>query len=77
MDYNANDIGYVPAVAGHYIENTGDTDLIFLETLASNLFADVSLNNWIRRLPVKMVKDHLGLDDESLGKVPSDKLGVI
>ena len=25
MDFNANDVGYVPAVAGHYIENTGDT----------------------------------------------------
>jgi oxalate decarboxylase len=24
-------VGFVPANAGHYVENTGDTDLVFLE----------------------------------------------
>ena len=43
-DFNANDVGYVPSNASHYIENTGDTDLIFLETLPSEVFTDVSLN---------------------------------
>jgi len=49
MDYNANDVGFVPAVSGHYIENTGDTDLVFLEMFAADEFQDVSLNNWLRR----------------------------
>jgi oxalate decarboxylase len=31
MDFNANDVGFVPRVAGHYIENTGNADLVFLE----------------------------------------------
>lgn len=44
MDYNANDVGFVPSNAAHYIENTGDTDLVFLETFASEEFMDVSLN---------------------------------
>jgi len=26
MDFNANDVGYGPPVAGHYIENTGESD---------------------------------------------------
>ncbi|MBV9406277.1 MAG: cupin domain-containing protein, partial [Acidobacteriaceae bacterium] len=30
-DFNAGDVGYVPKTLGHYIENTGDTDLIFIE----------------------------------------------
>lgn len=29
MDFNANDVGFVPRVAAHYIENTGDSDLVF------------------------------------------------
>ncbi len=77
MDFNANDVGYVPAVAGHYIENTGDTDLVFLETFASDLFLDVSLNNWLRRLPTKMVTDHLGFDADTIKKIPADKLEVL
>jgi oxalate decarboxylase len=28
-DFNAGDVGYVPVTLGHYIENTGDTDLVF------------------------------------------------
>jgi oxalate decarboxylase len=35
MDFNANDVGYVPSNAPHYIENTGRTDLVFLETFAA------------------------------------------
>src|ERR1700723_2207483 len=44
VDFNANDVGYVPSNAPHYIENTGDTDLILLETLVAAEFSDVSLN---------------------------------
>ncbi len=28
MDFKANDVGYVPAMAGHYIENTGDRNRV-------------------------------------------------
>src|ERR1700678_3589045 len=35
MDFNANEVGFIPAVAGHFIENTGSEDLVFLETLKS------------------------------------------
>ena len=29
MDFNANDVGYVPAMAGHSVENTGTEDVVF------------------------------------------------
>ncbi len=77
MDYNANDVGYVPAVAGHYVENTGDTDLVFLELFASDLFQDVSLNNWLRHLPIGMVEQHLNLDANSIKKIPEEKQEVL
>ena len=44
FDYQAGDVGYVPFAMGHYIENTGDTPLRFLEMFRSERFADVSLN---------------------------------
>jgi oxalate decarboxylase len=31
FDYMAGDVGYVPSAMGHYIENTGDTPLRFLD----------------------------------------------
>jgi oxalate decarboxylase len=77
MDFNANDVGYVPPVAGHYIENTGNTDLIFLEMFKANQYLDFSMNNWIRRLPPQMVTSHLNIDEASIRKIPAEKQVVI
>jgi oxalate decarboxylase len=77
VDFNANDVGYVPSNAGHYIENTGDTDLVFLETFASGEFVDVSLNQWLRRVPSEMLQAHLNITREQAQMIPADKLGVI
>jgi oxalate decarboxylase len=77
MDFNANDVGYVPSNAPHYVENTGDTDLVFLETFASDRFNDVSLNQWLRRVPSEMLKAHLNIDKAEAMKIPSENQGVL
>src|SRR5258707_8544525 len=76
-DFNPNDLRSVPSHAGHYIENTGDTDALFLELLPSDVFEDVSLNQWLRRLPAQMVQAHLGFDKASLARIPDEKLIVV
>jgi len=77
MDFNANDVGYIPPVAGHYIENTGNTDLVFLEMFKADQYQDFSMNNWIRRLPPEMVTAHLNLDEATIRKIPAEKQVVI
>src|SRR3984893_8475066 len=77
MDFNANDVGFVPRVAAHYIENTGDTDAIFLEMFKADQFIDISLNNWLRRVPPEAVSAHLNLDQELIAKIPAEKELVI
>jgi oxalate decarboxylase len=77
MDFNANDVGFVPRVAAHYIENTGNTDCTFLEVFKADQFVDVSVNNWIRRLPPEAVTAHMNLDQELIAKIPSEKELVI
>jgi oxalate decarboxylase len=77
VDFNSNDVGYVPSNAPHYIENTGDTDAVFLEILATDVFEDVSLNQWLRRLPAQMVQAHLGFDQATLAKIPNEKLVIV
>ena len=77
MDFNANDVGFVPRVAGHYIENTGNSDVVFLEMFKASEFQDVSLNNWIRHLPPEMVTAHMNLDSDAINKIPAEKLLVI
>jgi oxalate decarboxylase len=77
MDFRANDVGFVPAVAGHYIENTGTTDLVILEMFKASRFLDISLNNWIGRMPPEMAMAHLNLDRAALKKIPSEKQELI
>ena len=77
MDYKANDVGYVPQVAGHYIENTGNEDLVFLTLFKSSYFAEVSLNQWLRRLPVQITEQHLNLDAAAIAKIPDTANNII
>lgn len=77
MDFNANDVGFVPRVASHYVENTGKTDVVFLEMFKSDQFMDVSLNNWLRRLPTEAVTAHMNIDQDLISKIPSEKELVI
>src|ERR1700739_1768065 len=70
MDFHANDVGFVPRVATHYIENTGKGDVIFLEMFKADQFVDVSLNNWLRRVPPEAVAAHLNLDSEQIARIP-------
>jgi oxalate decarboxylase len=77
MDFNPNDVGFVPSMAGHFIENTGDTELVFLELLRTDRYADFSLNNWLRHLPPEMVAAHLNISQAAIQQIPSRKRVVI
>ena len=73
FDYQAGDVGYVPFAMGHYVENTGDTPLRFLEMFRSDHFADVSLNQWLALTPPELVQAHLGLSDEAMARLQKTK----
>ena len=73
FDYEAGDVGYVPFAMGHYVENTGEETLTFLEMFRSDHFADVSLSKWMGVLPPELVKAHLNLDDAVIAALPRSK----
>jgi oxalate decarboxylase len=77
FDYQAGDVGAVPFAMGHYIENTGDETLTFLEMFRSDHFADVSLSQWMGVLPPELVKAHLNLDDDVIAGLPRSKPGIV
>jgi oxalate decarboxylase len=77
MDFRANDVGFVPSMAGHYIENTGAEDMVFLEMFKTSRYQDVSLNQWIARMPDKMAAAHLKLLVSTIRRAPQDKTPVL
>ncbi|EFH82584.1 oxalate decarboxylase family bicupin [Ktedonobacter racemifer] len=77
FDYQAGDVGYVPFAMGHYIENTGETPLRFLEMFKSNRFADVSLNQWMALTTPALVQDHLHLNQTVMDALHKQKQPVV
>jgi oxalate decarboxylase len=77
FDFRAGDVGYVPFAMGHYIENTGDQQLRFLEVFKSSYFADVSLNQWMALTPPELVEAHLRLDREVMSALRQEKAPVV
>ncbi|HEY4032776.1 MAG TPA: oxalate decarboxylase family bicupin [Ktedonobacteraceae bacterium] len=77
FDYQAGDVGYVPLAMGHYVENTGNTPLRFLEMFKSNRYADISLNQWMALTPPELVQAHLNLNKTVMRALSKQKKPVI
>lgn len=78
FNYEAGDVGYVPFAFGHYVENTGDTPLVFLEMFKDDHFEDISLNQWMSQTPPEFLKEHLHISDEFIEKaLHSDKQPIV
>src|ERR1700726_4267820 len=77
MDFQAGDVGYVEKSLLHYIENTGDTDLIFLEMFKSSYYQDLSLSEWLTHTPPELVMAHLNIDKATLDAIQKDKAVVL
>jgi oxalate decarboxylase len=76
-DFNAGDVGYVPNMAGHYIENTGTEEVIFLEMFRTHQYQSISVNEWIARMPDRMAQAHLRLPVSAIRRIPSSQLVVL
>jgi len=77
FDFRAGDVGVVRRNLGHYVENTGDDTLIFLETFRSDHYEEVSLANWLSHLPPQLVAAHLNIPVETLATFPRTTQGIV
>jgi oxalate decarboxylase len=76
MDMQAGDVGYVQQSNPHYIENTGDSELTFLEMFKTPHYADISLSEWLAHTPSLLVDQHLGVGQEMLKKITKEEVVV-
>lgn len=72
-DFRPGDIGYVVKNLGHYVENTGTTDLVFLEIFKADKYEEVSLANWLAHTPVAQVAATLNMDPAVIALFPKDR----
>jgi oxalate decarboxylase len=56
----------------HQIENTGDSDLVFLEMFKSDCFQDFSFSEWLAHTPPELVMAYLHIDKATLDAIPKE-----
>ena len=77
MDFETGDVGYVLKALPHYIENTGNTELKFLEMFKSSYYQDLALSEWLTHTPPELVAAHLNLDKTTLDALPKTKPVIV
>jgi oxalate decarboxylase len=76
-DFHAGDIGYVQKALGHYVENTGNGDLIYVEVFRADRFEEVSLSDWLAHSPPAMVAETLNLDPSVIAQFPKNRPDIV
>jgi oxalate decarboxylase len=73
FDFQAGDVGYIRKSRPHYIENTGEEDLLFLEVFPVGTYQDISATEWLAHTPSRLVDQHLRTGEDFLKKLPKQE----
>ena len=76
-NFHPGDIGYVKKALGHYVENTGDTDLVYMEVFKTDRFEEVGLSNWLAHSPKDMVAETLNIDPTLIAQIPNNNPAIV
>jgi oxalate decarboxylase len=76
MDFQEGDVGYIDRSVPHYIENTGDMDLVFVEVFPTPFYQDISLAEWLAHTPSRLVEQHIEVGEDFLAKIPKKEMVI-
>jgi oxalate decarboxylase len=76
MDFEEGDVGYIPISNPHYVENTGDSDLVFLEMFKTSEYQDISLAEWMAHTPHLLMDQHLQVGTSMLESIPKGEIVI-
>jgi oxalate decarboxylase len=76
MDFHPGDVGYIEQSMPHYVENIGDTDLLFLEVFPTADYQDISLGEWLSHTPSHLVNEHIATGEDFLAKIAKTEVVV-
>jgi oxalate decarboxylase len=77
MDFEEGDVGYIDKSVPHYIENTGDVDLVFIEVFPTPFYEDISLAEWMAHTPSRLVDQHIAVGEDMLRKIGKKEAVVV
>jgi oxalate decarboxylase len=75
-NFHPGDIGYVKKGLGHYIENTGESDLVMVAVFRSSRYEEVSFCDWLAHSPPEMVAATFNLEPDVVAAFRKNALNV-
>ena len=76
-NFHPGDVAYVGKGLGHYVENTGNTDLVYMEVFRADRFEEVSLSDWLAHSPIDMVAETLNLAPSVIARFPKNRPDIV
>lgn len=76
-DFRAGDLGYVKKSLGHYVQNVGDEDLVFMEIFKADRFQEVSLAQWLACTPPDLVAEHTNMDPNLIRQFNKARFDIV
>ena len=68
--FGPGDVGYVPQGYGHYLENTGETDLVIVLAFNNGTYESVSITAWLASTPDGVLAANFGQPQSSFAAFP-------
>jgi oxalate decarboxylase len=75
-EFGPLDVGYVPQGFGHYIENTGDTDLELVVVLNNATYQSISITAWLAANPGLLLSTNFGVKESVFAKFPKGEVAM-
>ncbi|KAJ4405904.1 hypothetical protein N0V82_010235 [Gnomoniopsis sp. IMI 355080] len=77
FDFQEGDVGYIPVTNSHYVENTGNETLVYMEILQAPRYSDISAAQWLGLTPGQVVRDTLNLPQSFIDTLPKTKRYIV
>ena len=77
MDFTTGDVGYIDISRPHYIENTGEEDLVFIELFPLGDYQDISATEWLAHTPLRLVNEHLNTGEDFLRSLTKKEAVIV
>jgi len=73
FDFSPGDTAVFPDNSGHYIRNTGEGNLVWIEIYRADRVADISLTQWLALTPPDIVASTLKIDRSVVDQLKKEK----
>jgi oxalate decarboxylase len=70
QEFSPGDVAYVPQGYGHYIENIGTEDCLFLLVFNNGEYQDIDFSTWLAGSPPDVVATNFGVPRKIIEAFP-------